>query len=60
MPVKVSVGKVRSGRVYAVVHRADGAVEKLGLISFSHQNALINWTVNCYIKVKRGLQWLLS
>ena len=40
-------------RISAVVTRADGTVEDLGLISFSHPNPIIHWAVNSYIKIKR-------
>lgn len=42
-----------STAISAVVTRADGTVEDLGLISFSSPNPIIHWAVNLYIKTKR-------
>lgn len=36
----------------AVITRADGRVENLGIIAYHHQNPLINYVVNRWIKWK--------
>lgn len=42
----------KSSAVHAVVTRADGSIEDLGLISYWHRNPGINWVVNAYIFLK--------
>jgi len=44
--------KAKSTAIRAVVYRANGRVENLGLISFKHRNPVIHWTVNAYIRLK--------
>jgi hypothetical protein len=44
--------KARRCSIRAVVTRADGTVEDLGLISFSHRNLFIHYAVNAYIRLK--------
>lgn len=36
----------------AVITRADGRVENLGMIAFRHKNPLIHYPVNWWIKFK--------
>lgn len=38
--------------IRAVVTRADGRVEDLGLISFRHRNLFIHVAVNAYIRIR--------
>jgi hypothetical protein len=40
--------------VTAVVTRADGRVENLGLISYDHVNPFKRWVVNLWIKIRRS------
>lgn len=42
----------KASAIHAVITRADGTVEDLGLISYWHRNPVINWTVNFYIRIK--------
>lgn len=42
----------RSATFRAVVTRADGTVEDLGLIAYWHKNPLIRWVVNVWIRTK--------
>jgi hypothetical protein len=45
--------KARKASVHAVVTRADGTVENLGLISYYHRFAPWRWIVNIWIAVRR-------
>lgn len=47
--------KAKSTSISAVVTRADGRIENLGLISYWHKNPLLRWPVNLYIWIKRKL-----
>ena len=47
--------KARQASLTAVVIRADGRREDLGLISYWHRNPLIHWAVNAYIKIKERM-----
>lgn len=51
MTMKVNA-QARSAAITAVITRADGRVERLGLISFYHRNPVINAAVNAYIRIK--------
>lgn len=44
--------KAKSTAIHAVVTRANGKVEDLGLISFRHRNLVIHYAVNAYIRIK--------
>jgi hypothetical protein len=44
------------GALYAEVRRADGRVERYGLIAYSHPNRMIEGIVRAYIAVKRRLR----
>lgn len=52
MSMVLADSNAKSASIHAVVTRADGSVEDLGLISFYHKNPLINFAVNKYIKLK--------
>lgn len=45
-------GQAKSSSISAVVTRADGSIENLGVIAYWHKNPLKRWAVNCYIKIK--------
>jgi hypothetical protein len=45
-------GKAREGSISAVVTRADGRVENLGIICYWSRNPVKHWIVNQWIKVK--------
>jgi hypothetical protein len=45
--------KARHASVHAVITRADGRVEDLGLIAYHHRNPLRRWLVNAFISIKR-------
>ena len=47
-----TLAKPKYSSIRAVVTRADGTVENLGLISFKHRNLIIHWAVNAYIRLK--------
>lgn len=44
--------QVQATKLRAVVTRADGTVEDLGLISYSNKNLFKHFSVNLYIKVR--------
>ncbi len=48
----VAPARARRSAITAVVTRADGTVEDLGLIAFYHRNPIINAAVNLYIRIK--------
>lgn len=52
MPMHNVPLNAKSASIHAVVTRADGRVEKLGVISFYHKNPLIHYPVNFWIKLK--------
>ncbi len=45
-------GFAKSSSIRAVVTRADGSVEDLGIISFWHKNPLKRWAGNLFIRLK--------
>jgi hypothetical protein len=45
----------KSATFHAVVTRADGTVEDLGLIAYWHKNPVIRWTVNVWIALRRAV-----
>lgn len=47
--------KQKSTSIRAVVTRADGRKEDLGLISYRHSNPIIHFVVNAYIYLKERL-----
>jgi hypothetical protein len=49
-------GKAKSSSICAVVNRADGTVQNLGMIAYWHKNPVICWLVNRYIKIKERLR----
>lgn len=49
-------GRARSTSIRAVVTRADGRVENLGLISYWSRNPLKRWSVNFFIWIKEGFK----
>lgn len=46
-------GRLREAVIEAVVTRADGRIERLGVISFYHKNPLKRWA----FRIKRMLKW---
>jgi hypothetical protein len=46
-------GGAKEMSISAVITRADGRVENLGLISYYHRNPLKRWAVQAWIFVKR-------
>jgi hypothetical protein len=42
----------KSATFRAVVTRADGTVEDLGLIAYWHKNPFVRWAVNGWLKLK--------
>lgn len=48
--------KAKEASVYAVVTRADGRVENLGMISYYHRFAPWRWLVNLFIAMKRSIR----
>lgn len=52
MTMIVSKAKAKHASIHAVVTRADGRVENLGVISYYHRNPLIHYAVNAWIKLK--------
>lgn len=47
---------VKCTSISAVVTRANGKVEPLGVISFRHRNPFIHYPVNFYIWIKERLR----
>lgn len=48
--------QVKCRSLNAVVTRANGTVEDLGIISYWHRNAFKHYAVNAYIKVRDYLR----
>lgn len=48
-------GEAKSSSICAVITRADGTIENLGVIAYWHKNPLKRWAVNCFIKIKERL-----
>ena len=48
----IARGKVKRASISAVVTRADGRVENLGVISYHHRNPIKHHAVNIWIKLK--------
>jgi hypothetical protein len=46
-------GQAKSSSIHAVVTRANGIVEDLGVVSRWHRNPLKHWSFNLYILIKR-------
>lgn len=44
--------KVKSGSIHAVVTRADGTVEDLGMVSYHSSNPIKHLAVNAWIKAR--------
>lgn len=49
-------GKAKSASISAVVTRANGRVERLGMIAFYHRNPILNWVGNFYINLKERIR----
>lgn len=49
----IAHAKAQRASVHAVVTRANGTVEDLGMIAYYHRNPLLSWAVNAFISVKR-------
>ena len=52
MPIHNTRAEMKKASISAVITRADGRVEELGVISYYHKNPLINWIVNQWIRMK--------
>lgn len=48
-------GQAKSSSISAVITRADGSIENLGMIAYWHKNPLKRWVVNCCIKIKERM-----
>jgi hypothetical protein len=57
--VKARMG-VRTASIEATVIRADGRVERLGVVSFYHRNPLMRLSMRVVIFIKEKLRWLRS
>lgn len=44
--------KAKSSSISAVVTRANGSIENLGVIAYWHKNPIKRWAVNFYIILK--------
>lgn len=42
----------RSAEIHAVVTRADGTTEDLGVVAYWHRNALVRWTLCLWLRFK--------
>lgn len=49
-------GQAKSATIHAVVTRANGAVEDLGLVSYWHKNPMKRWFFNCCIWIKERIR----
>ena len=45
-------GKAKSSSISAVITRADGTIENLGIVAYWHRNPLKRLLVNLYIWIK--------
>ncbi len=52
MSIVVANAKAKTSTIHAVVTRADGRVEDLGLIAYWSRNPLKNFAVNAFIKLR--------
>lgn len=48
-------GQAKSSSITAVVTRADGSIENLGMIAYWHRNPVKRWAVNRLIKIKERI-----
>jgi hypothetical protein len=51
--IAIAHAKAQQASVHAVVTRANGTVEDLGMIAYYHRNPLRRWIVNVFIGIKR-------
>jgi hypothetical protein len=52
----LSQANLSSASISAVVTRADGRVERLGVVSYYSKNPLKRWAVNFWIKTKEAFR----
>lgn len=57
MTILVANAEPRVASLRAVVTRADGSVEDLGLIAFHHRNPIIRRVVNAWIALRRSFYY---
>lgn len=50
--------RIRSAEIEATIIRADGRVERLGVISYYHRNPLRRWAFLSRRWLKEKLKWL--
>jgi hypothetical protein len=53
LSIGLAHAKTRKATLHAVVTRADGRVEDLGMIAYYHRNPIWRWIVNAFITVRR-------
>lgn len=46
----------KSAEIHAVVTRANGRIENLGVIAYWHKNPILRWAVNFYIWIKERIR----
>lgn len=51
----VAHAKAQRASVHAVITRADGRVQNLGIIAYYHRNPVWRWIVNALISTRRRL-----
>lgn len=56
MPMHNVPAKAKNAYLHAVVTRADGSVEKLGVIAYYNRNPLFHYPVNWWIKIKEFMR----
>lgn len=49
----IADARAREASLYAVVTRADGTTEDMGMIAYYHKNPVLCWIVNAFIAVRR-------
>lgn len=52
--------ETKQASLQAVLIKADGTVQNLGVVSFYHRNKIIQGAVNAWIKLKDFYRWLLA
>ena len=53
--MKISTA-AREGSIEAIVTRADGSVENLGVVSYYSRNPIKHWAVNAWIRIKEMIR----
>lgn len=47
-----TTAKTKKASLSAVITRADGRIENLGIVAYQHRNPLIHYPMNLWIKFK--------